>query len=204
MPKPLTWVHIGCGLLFVALVPFQFVTSIRDRRPQVHRWIGRILITDGIIATATALGMTFRNPIGGLSEGGRQLHIWCAVRVLTAARAVVHPSPQHDSPSRMDDSRYRHRTGHRNGAAHYGCVFRNQPSHSSHASRFLRNSLWLGFTINLLAAEAWLIHTRNSRARLSDAARIRDDVSQSSIKCFLLSVPSVYSVVNRASAVVFF
>src|SRR5438874_13672562 len=40
----LTMVHIVPGLLFVVLGPFQFVRSLRNRRPKLHRWSGRVFL----------------------------------------------------------------------------------------------------------------------------------------------------------------
>lgn len=160
---PLTWVHIGCGLLFVALVPFQFVTSIRSRRPHVHRWIGRILITDGIIATATALGMTFRNPIGGLSEAAATC-TFGALFVFSLLRGLWY-------------IRHRNMTVHREwmirataialGIATVrpimGVFFATSRLTHLTPHDFFGTAFWLGFTINLVAAEAWLNYARDSR-----------------------------------------
>lgn len=62
----LTWVHITSGLIFVTLVPFQFASMIRIRRPNLHRWMGRILVAVGIVAATTAMKMVSNHPIGGV------------------------------------------------------------------------------------------------------------------------------------------
>ena len=45
--------HFGVGALVLAIGPFQFVPSIRTRRPVLHRWIGRTYVV-GCIASGIA------------------------------------------------------------------------------------------------------------------------------------------------------
>jgi len=60
--------HIVPSLLFVALVPLQFVSSLRNRHPRVHRWTGRVIVVLGVVLGISALRLS-AHPVGGLLEG---------------------------------------------------------------------------------------------------------------------------------------
>jgi uncharacterized membrane protein len=64
----LTLVHILPGLLFMILGPLQFVKGLRQRRPALHRWTGRIFLVCSLIIGVSALIMGFTMPIGGINE----------------------------------------------------------------------------------------------------------------------------------------
>jgi hypothetical protein len=57
---PLTMIHIVPGLIFVVLGSLQFVTTLRTRRPRLHRSIGRVVLISGVVTGITALAMTTR------------------------------------------------------------------------------------------------------------------------------------------------
>ncbi|MGH9160100.1 MAG: DUF2306 domain-containing protein, partial [Vicinamibacteraceae bacterium] len=65
---PLTMLHILPGLIFVGLGPLQFVTTLRTRRPRLHRRVGRIVLVSGLVTGVTALAMTMQMAIGGATE----------------------------------------------------------------------------------------------------------------------------------------
>ena len=54
----LTIIHIVPGLIFIVLAPLQFVATLRTRRPQVHRRIGRVVLASGLVTGVSALAMT--------------------------------------------------------------------------------------------------------------------------------------------------
>lgn len=51
----LTLLHIVPGLVFVMLGPLQFVTRIRARYTNLHRWCGRIYVASGVVVGVSAL-----------------------------------------------------------------------------------------------------------------------------------------------------
>ena len=59
--------HIVPSLLFVLLVPVQFVSAVRRNRPQLHRWSGRMVFGLGIVIGFSALWLS-AHPVGGISE----------------------------------------------------------------------------------------------------------------------------------------
>ena len=63
----LTLIHIIPGL-FMLLAPLQFVKRLRINYPNVHRFMGYIVLVSGAIIGSTALIMGFTMPIGGITE----------------------------------------------------------------------------------------------------------------------------------------
>ena len=64
----LTMIHMAPGLLFMLLGPFQFMRGLRNRRPAMHRWMGRVFLVSGLIVGTTALVMSPQMAIGGATE----------------------------------------------------------------------------------------------------------------------------------------
>jgi hypothetical protein len=156
----LTWVHISCGLLFVILVPLQFVAKIRIRRPMIHRWVGRVLVADGVVAAVVGIWMVFQNPIGGASEvmailtfgalflfallrgfwcirhGDKASHREWLIRAAAVALGVATVRPI------------------------MGVFFATSRLTGLTPHDFFGTAFWIGFTINTIVAEAWIRHTR--------------------------------------------
>jgi uncharacterized membrane protein len=61
-------VHVMLGGFYLALAPFQFVKRIRSRHPGYHRWVGRMLVSIGLVVGATALFMGLVIPFSGWGE----------------------------------------------------------------------------------------------------------------------------------------
>jgi Predicted membrane protein (DUF2306) len=66
--KPvLTASHVVTGLLLTIGIPAQFSTRVRQQFPQVHRWLGRVLLVVGVAVGLSAYGL-MREPVGGWVE----------------------------------------------------------------------------------------------------------------------------------------
>lgn len=54
------YAHVGLAPVALAVMPFQFWTGLRDRRPGLHRWLGRIyagaILLSGLGGLAMAMG----------------------------------------------------------------------------------------------------------------------------------------------------
>jgi uncharacterized membrane protein len=88
----LTMIHIVPGLLFMALGPFQFSESIRARRPQWHRWNGRILVACGLVIGISALLMSFNmQSIGGVNQAASTI-LFALFFLFALNKAVWHIS----------------------------------------------------------------------------------------------------------------
>ena len=57
--------HVALGGSYLALVLFQFSYGIRDRRPTVHRGIGRVAVFLGLVTAVTALTAIVFFPFSG-------------------------------------------------------------------------------------------------------------------------------------------
>lgn len=166
--KTLTYVHISVGLIFVCLVPLQFIPSIRTRKPRLHRINGRVLMGLGLVAAVTAIAMTLRSPIGGANEaaatiffgtfflfslgkafwyirhGNVVLHREWMIRAVAIALGIGTTRPV------------------------MGVFFATMPLTHLTPQQFFGTAFWIGFSLNYTIAEAWLNHTRTPvRRRLA-------------------------------------
>jgi hypothetical protein len=66
--RALTLLHILPASLFMILMPLQFVPRIRRRWLAWHRWSGRLLIVLGVVVGISALVMSYTMAIGGANE----------------------------------------------------------------------------------------------------------------------------------------
>jgi uncharacterized membrane protein len=157
---PLTMLHILPGLIFVGLGPLQFVKTLRTRRPRLHRRVGRIVLVSGLVTGVTALAMTMQMAIGGATERAatvlfgllflfalgrafvcirrRQvvLHREWMIRAFSLGLAVATVRPI------------------------VGAFFATQSLTRLTPPEFFGIAFWLGFTLHLIAAEAWINLTR--------------------------------------------
>lgn len=157
----LTLLHIVPGLLFVCIVPLQFVSSLRRRRPQLHRWLGRLAMILGIVIGISALRLS-AHPVGGLAEstatiffgcfflfslgkawwhirrGRIQLHREWVTRMVAIALGVAATRPI------------------------MGVFFATSPLTGLTPEQFFGPAMWLGFVSTYLAAQAWIEYTRAS------------------------------------------
>lgn len=161
----LTMVHIIPGFLFVVLAPLQFVRRLRNRRPRLHRWMGRVVLASGIVIGGTALVMSPQMAIGGANEtaatmffaiiflfslikafvyirqGRIALHREWMIRAFAIAFAVATIRPI------------------------MGVFFATSRLTRLTPHDFFGIAFWLGFTIHLIAAEVWINYTRPGSLR---------------------------------------
>jgi uncharacterized membrane protein len=64
----ITALHIIPGGIYLAIAPFQFVTLIRSRWIDYHRWTGRFLVLIGLLTGASALLIAIAIPFSGWIE----------------------------------------------------------------------------------------------------------------------------------------
>ena len=157
---PLTMLHILPGLIFVVLGSLQFVKTLRTRRPRVHRRIGYIVLASGLVTGVTALAMTTQMAIGGATERAATALFGVLFLVaLVRAFACI---------------RRRHVALHREWMIRafslglavatvrpiVGAFFATRGLTRLSPPEFFGIAFWLGFTMHLIAAEAWINHTR--------------------------------------------
>ncbi|HZU17826.1 MAG TPA: DUF2306 domain-containing protein [Candidatus Dormibacteraeota bacterium] len=79
--------HVGGGVVALALGPWQFARRIRSRHPRVHRWTGRIYLTAALTAGAGGLLLAPLSLGGPLAHGG--FAALAILMLLTTARAYL-------------------------------------------------------------------------------------------------------------------
>jgi uncharacterized membrane protein len=83
------YLHITFGGLALLLSPLQFATRLRNRRPLVHRAVGRAVVASIVVAGVAGLVMAPHNLAGPVGTAGfgllAVLWVTCAV---TAVRAI--------------------------------------------------------------------------------------------------------------------
>ena len=168
--------HALPALLFIVLAPFQFVRHIRAQWLWLHRWSGRVCVLAGAIFGVAGLVLGFKTALGygGPNETAAGTAM-AAVLLFSLGMAVAHIKRREIALHREWMIRA-FAMGLTAGtvtvvAALLGLsvVVRQSPR------EFIGVAFWLGFTINLIAAEAWINYTR---PRLPSAPPARPFVSQ--------------------------
>jgi uncharacterized membrane protein len=156
----LTMIHIVPGLVFALLAPLQFVRTLRQRRPRLHRILGRVVLTAGLITGATALVMTSQMAIGGATERAATslfgvLFLIALVKAFLSIRRrdVVHHREWMIRAFAIGIAVATVRPI-------VGMFFATQRLTHLTPAEFFGIAFWIGFLINLIAAEAWIRHTR--------------------------------------------
>ena len=127
--------HMLSGIAFICLAPLQFVTRIRLKRLSLHRRLGRVLVVMALISGVYGIAASLAFPaFGGLASETAglffgPLFIFAIVRAFALGLAV----------------------GTQRVLLILLMVFT-----SSNFEESFGPALWLGFSINLLIAEAWI------------------------------------------------
>ncbi len=156
----LTMVHIIPGLLFVVLGPFQFVRTLRSRRPALHRWMGRVILASGMIIGSTALIMSPQMAIGGINETAATM-LFATVFLFALIKGFLSIRRGQVAVHREWMIR-----GFAVGLAVttvrpiVGVFFATRSLTHLTPHEFFGTAFWLGFTISFIAAEIWINYTR--------------------------------------------
>ena len=154
-------IHMATGILFILLAPLQFSSKFRTKNLTRHRWIGRVLMTAGLIAGVTGILAGIWLPaFGGFVTS---LAVWffgigivvCFLRSFWCAR------------KRMIQE-------HREWiirafaialgvGAQRILIFIFMPFGLASFDEIFGPSLWLGTALNLTIAETWINVTRKKR-----------------------------------------
>jgi uncharacterized membrane protein len=153
----LTLVHIVPGLLFMVLGPWQFSATIRARHLRWHRWNGRIFVICGAVIGVSALAMSFAMPaIGGVNQAAATT-LFGAFFLFALGRAVWHIRRKEVALHREWVIR-----AFAVGLAVatirpiIGIFFATSRVTGLTPHEFFGTAFWIGFTVQLMAAEAWI------------------------------------------------
>lgn len=156
----LTLLHIVPCLLFVLLLPLQFVSSLRQRRPQLHRWNGRVVMGLGALLGVSGLSLSV-HPVGGLSEATATIFFGCFF-LFSLGKAWWHIRNRRVELHREWVTRM---TAIALGVATtrpiMGVFFATAPLTGLTTQQFFGPAMWLGLTTTYVAGEAWVNYTRS-------------------------------------------
>jgi len=160
----LTLVHVVPGLFFMLLGPWQFSATIRARHLRWHRWNGRIFVCCGVVIGVSALVMSFGMPaIGGVNQAAATT-LFGAFFLLALGKAVWHIRRKEVAQHREWMIR-----AFAVGLAVatirpiIGIFFATSRVSGLTPHEFFGIAFWIGFTVQLMAAEAWIRWTAGKR-----------------------------------------
>ena len=161
--RTLTLAHVLPAMLFMVLGPLQFVRSLRSKYPQIHRWSGRIFLTASTVVGITGLTMAFGKTIGGVDEKAA-ITLFGIFFLIALAKALWHAL-------RRDFAQHREWMirGYAIGLAVatirpiMGTFFAAalMKGHTPEPKEFFGTAFWIGFTLQMIAAEIWVNYTRS-------------------------------------------
>jgi hypothetical protein len=156
----LTMLHITPGLLFILLAPLQFVRRLRNRKPKLHRWIGRLVLVSGLIIGGSALVMSPQMAIGGANETAATT-LFAIVFLFSLIKAFLHVRRRRFALHREWMIRA-FAVGFAVASIRpiVGVFFATSRLTHLTPHDFFGTAFWLGFTIQLMVAEIWINYTR--------------------------------------------
>jgi len=160
--RTLTLTHILPAMLFMVLGPLQFVRGLRSKYPQVHRWCGRIFLAVSAVVGVTGLTLAFGKTIGGVDEKAAVI-LFGSFFLIALAKALWHAMRREFAQHREWMIR-----GYATGLAvatvrpimgtfFAAAVLRG---HQPVPREFFGTAFWIGFTVQMIAAEIWINYTR--------------------------------------------
>lgn len=158
----LTFLHILPAALFLILMPLQFVTRIRTRWIRWHRWSGRLLLVLGWIVGGSALAMSYTMAIGGANETAATT-LYAILFLLFLTMGFVNIRRRRVAQHREWMIRaFGVALGIATTRPIVGAFF---AAGQLAPREFFGIAFWLGFTLTLLGAEAWVQSTRKRALR---------------------------------------
>jgi uncharacterized membrane protein len=160
--RALTLTHVVPAMLFMVLGPLQFVGRLRRKYPWVHRWSGRAFLCASAIVGTTGLTMALGKAIGGLDEKAAIL-LFGSFFLMALAKALWHAVHREFA---------QHREWMIHGYAIGLAVATIRPimgaffaaallrGHTPEPREFFGTAFWMGFTLQMMAAELWINNTR--------------------------------------------
>jgi uncharacterized membrane protein len=160
----LTLVHIGPSLLFVILVPLQFVPSLRRRYPSLHRLTGRVVMGSGLVSGVSALCLS-AHPVGGIVEATATISFGCFF-LFSLGRAWWHIRNGRVELHREWVTRMvAIALGVATTRPIMAAFFATSPLTGLTPQQFFGPAMWLGFLSTYLAGEAWIRSARSRSTR---------------------------------------
>ncbi|HKW57818.1 MAG TPA: DUF2306 domain-containing protein [Candidatus Acidoferrum sp.] len=169
----LTLIHIVPGLLFMILGPLQFIPNLRARHPRFHRINGRVFLSSALIVGISALVMSFGMPaIGGVNQAAATI-LFGTFFLFALSKAFLHIRRRELSLHRQWMIR-----AFAVGLAVatirpiVGFFFATSRLTGLTPHEFFGTAFWIGFTLQLIAAEAWIHYTQEPQLNAKDVKHV--------------------------------
>lgn len=158
--------HVLPAMLFMMLGPLQSVRGLRAKHPRFHRWSGRTFLASSAVVGITGLRLALGKTIGGLDEKAAIL-LFGTFFLIALAKAFWHA---------LQREFVQHREWMIRGYAIGLAVAAIRPivamffaasvlqAHKPHPEQFFGTAFWIGFTLQMIAAEIWINYTREPAA----------------------------------------
>jgi hypothetical protein len=168
-----TLLHVVPGGLFLALAPLQFSSRLRTRHARVHRWSGRLLLVAGTVSALNGLYFGLSMPFSGPPEAVA-IALFGALFLLALARGYL-------AIRRRDQASHREwmirafavALGISTVRAIGGLLDVVLSAAGVAPTTVFLVSIWLGWTVTLAAAEAWIRRTRPGQANVFTTSAVR-------------------------------
>ena len=161
----ITLIHILPGALFMILGPLQFMPGVRRRYIRFHRLSGRIYIIAAYIIGISALYMPFvLHPIGGFNEAAATT-LYAILFLVSLSKAwwcIVHKQVALHREWMIRAFSIGLAVGTIRPIIALFFAFSG-----SSPQEFFGTAFWIGFTLQLLAAEIWINYTRDEQKMIS-------------------------------------
>ena len=155
----LTLFHIIPGIFFMVCGPLQFSTKIRNRYPRFHTWCKWIFIGSSVQIGITALIMAFTMAIGGANETSATA-LFASLFLFSLYKSVLYNSRQEYAYYREWMIRvFAIGLAIATVRPIVGMFFAFS---KLLPQEFFGIAFWIGFTIHLIIAEAWINYTRKN------------------------------------------
>ena len=162
--RSLVLAHILPAMLFMVLGPLQFMRGLRSAYPQVHRWSGRIFLMASAVVGVTGLTLAFGKTIGGVDEKAAIILFGSFFLIALAI------APRHALRREFAQHREWMIRGYAIGLAVATIrpimgtffAFAILHGHKPEPREFFGTAFWIGFTVQMIAAEVWINYTRPS------------------------------------------
>lgn len=166
--RALTLAHVLPAMLFMVLGPLQFLRRLRSRYLQIHRWSGRVFLAASAVVGITGLTMAWGKTIGGIDEKAA-IALFGTFFLIALAKALWHALRQEFALHREWMIR-----GYAIGLAVatirpiMGMFFTSAllHGHTPDPKEFFGTAFWIGFTLQMMAAEVWINYTRPVRTSM--------------------------------------
>jgi uncharacterized membrane protein len=164
--RGLTLAHVIPAMLFMILGPLQFVKGLRAKHPTLHRWSGRIFLLASAAVGITGLRMAFGKTIGGIDEKAA-ITLFGTFFLIALTTGLWHAMHRQFAQHREWMIR-----GYAMGLAVatirpiMGVFFASAVARglTPQPREFFGTAFWIGFTLQLMAAELWINYTRPAAA----------------------------------------